>query len=348
MGAEGTDESLPRRIFHNWLFMPTSLTCSDADPTKVNNNNTPPVFDAAHTATDTAQGKDQTTAKALPSTTTLVTIGSAGSAASGGSMAASADGGDSAAYAGAGVTSMCPVVAFASVAAQMSFKLVLHLAVFGGAWVWRTIKGVTAELHGARACYLCVVCCSVARLCMQGQSLMWLLGQSLCCLLHFVCHPVTLRHLVLPSCRPVHLSITLHSNRFPPGSVHRHVRRCCRTSGSWPAYLAHMSARPHPCAPSSSLCPHPWFGHTMGWLVHSAPAGSQQQQRHQQQPEEFWQLLWWRSSGSSCSNGGAHISAHILSRQGRPGWSCGNRQGRVRRTPRCCAPAAGPHSVWCS
>lgn len=32
----------------------------------------------------------------------------------------------------AGPNSLCPVVAFASFAAQLSFKMVLHLAVFGG------------------------------------------------------------------------------------------------------------------------------------------------------------------------------------------------------------------------
>jgi hypothetical protein len=45
----------------------------------------------------------------------------------------------------AGPNSLCPVVAFASFAAQLSFKMVLHLAVFGGGCSgWCTLSGCIA------------------------------------------------------------------------------------------------------------------------------------------------------------------------------------------------------------
>lgn len=48
-------------------------------------------------------------------------------------------------------TSLCPVVAFASFAAQLSFKAVLHLAVFAGGWVGGWVAQTRVDVKDACA-----------------------------------------------------------------------------------------------------------------------------------------------------------------------------------------------------
>lgn len=114
-----------------------SFPCADgADLTYVKSN-------TASAASLSISGPkiDYSPNKSPPRLTTL-TVASASSFASLESVTAAApstaaDGNDvgsddSESRSVAGPNSLCPVVAFASFAAQLSFKMVLHLAVFGG------------------------------------------------------------------------------------------------------------------------------------------------------------------------------------------------------------------------
>jgi hypothetical protein len=83
-----------------------------------------PTIAADHT-TDTKPARDQSKKPAH-----AVAIKSASSASSNESHVGS--GATEFIQGPAGPNSLCPVVAFASFAAQLSFKMVLHLAVFGG------------------------------------------------------------------------------------------------------------------------------------------------------------------------------------------------------------------------
>lgn len=126
---------------------------------------------APHAPSDTTFDKDQAIDEnSAPVPTLAVASASSASSDSGGAKVVEEAGALSATAAAAsfsaaaasssgsvaGPTSLCPVVAFTSFAAQLSFKAVLHLAVFAGGYgsPLHTVKRLNREGHSVSHCML--------------------------------------------------------------------------------------------------------------------------------------------------------------------------------------------------